>query len=81
MRCETSTPFGRPVVPEVYMMAKGSSTATGAAAESEAGAARAEGSAPASTTPAERRSAPQPPIAGIKSGSATTMRGPEWLST
>mgnify|MGYP003694412777 CR=1 FL=1 len=33
MRCETSTPFGRPVVPEVYMMAKGASTATDAAAK------------------------------------------------
>ena len=27
MRCETSTPFGRPVVPEVYMTAKVSSAA------------------------------------------------------
>ena len=76
MRCETSTPFGRPVVPDVYMMANGASAATDCSGGARSGRLLGRrGNAPASTVIADRRSAPQAAMTGIRSGSATTMRG------
>ena len=82
MRCETRTPFGRPVVPDVYMMAKGSSAEGTARAPVPDGVCAVRSSkASRETTVAHCRAAPQAEMAGTRSGSATMTRGSACEST
>ena len=77
MRCETSTPFGRPVVPEVYMMAKGASRRR----TRRPGSQRVALLGRRRQAPARRHrcapqiAAPQAEMAGSRSVSATMRRG------
>ena len=80
MRCETSTPFGRPVVPDVYMTAKVSSAA--GAGSFQDGAARRRASATATTSPVAKicaavRFAPLAAIVAVSVGIGDDSFGAE----